>query len=45
LQVLVLEPEGDAGDTARANIERLELRLDEKPATLPAKPGRRWNPF
>ena len=34
-RVLVLEPEGDAGETARANIERLELRLDEAPATLP----------
>ncbi len=45
LRVLVLEPDGDAGDTARANIERLELRLDEKPATLPPKPSRRWNPF
>lgn len=45
LRVLVLEPDGDAGDTARANIERLELRLDEKPAALPPRPGRRWLPF
>lgn len=47
LRVLVLEPEGDAGETARANIERLELRLDETPAALPPKTrsGWRWNPF
>ena len=47
LRVLVLEPEGDAGETARANIERLELRLDEAPAALPPKTrsGWRWNPF
>jgi tetratricopeptide (TPR) repeat protein len=47
LRVLVLEPEGDAGETARANIERLELRLDETPAALPprSRPGWRWNPF
>lgn len=47
LRVLVLEPEGDAGETARANIERMELRLDENPATLPPKTrsGWRWNPF
>jgi tetratricopeptide (TPR) repeat protein len=41
LRVLVLDPDGDAGDTARANIERLELHLDEKPANLPARPGAR----
>ncbi len=40
LRVLVLDPDGDAGDTARANIERLELHLDDKPANLPARPGR-----
>jgi tetratricopeptide (TPR) repeat protein len=47
LRVLVLEPDGDAGETARANIERLELRLDEAPAALPprSRPGWRWNPF
>jgi len=45
LRVLVIEPDGDAGDAARANIERLELRLDETPAALPPKPGRRWLPF
>lgn len=47
LRVLVLEPDGDAGETARANIERLELRLDEAPAALPpkARSGWRWNPF
>ena len=36
LQVLVLDSEGPAGDAARANIERLELKLDDKPA--PASP-------
>jgi len=47
LRVLVLEPDGDAGETARANIERLELRLDEAPAALPprTRSGWRWNPF
>ena len=40
LRVLVLDPDGDAGDTARANIERLEYRLDDKPANLPAHAGR-----
>ncbi len=47
LRVLVLEPDGDTGETARANIERLELRLDETPAALPpkARSGWRWNPF
>ncbi len=38
LQVLVRDPEGPAGDTARANIERLELHLDDAPANLPARP-------
>ena len=38
LQVLVLDPNGAAGDTARANIERLELHLDDRPANLPRKP-------
>jgi regulator of sirC expression with transglutaminase-like and TPR domain len=37
LRVLVLEPEGLAGDTARANIERLELSLTNEPANLPAR--------
>jgi tetratricopeptide (TPR) repeat protein len=37
LRVLVIEPDGLAGDTARANIERLELNLDEKPANLPSR--------
>jgi len=47
LRVLVLEPDGDAGDTARANIEKLELRLDQAPAALPPKTrsGWRFNPF
>jgi len=39
LRVLVLDPEGDAGDTARANIERLEYHLDDKPANLPRRGG------
>jgi tetratricopeptide (TPR) repeat protein len=38
LQVLVLDPDGAAGDTARANIERLELHLDDAPANLPPQP-------
>lgn len=38
LQVLVLDPNGAAGDTARANIERLELHLDDAPANLPPQP-------
>jgi len=38
LQVLVLDPEGAAGDTARANIERLELHLDNTPVNLPPQP-------
>jgi len=40
LQVLVLDADGDAGDAARANIERLEYHLDEKPANL-ARPRRK----
>ena len=35
LRVLVLDPDGAAGDTARANIERLEYHIDDKPANLP----------
>lgn len=38
LQVLVRDPDGAAGDTARANIERLELHLDDTPANLPSHP-------
>lgn len=38
LQVLVLDPNGAAGDTARANIERLELHLDDAPAKTTDKP-------
>jgi tetratricopeptide (TPR) repeat protein len=34
LQVLVLDPDGPAGDAARSNIELLELKLDDKPAPL-----------
>jgi tetratricopeptide (TPR) repeat protein len=38
LQVLVLDPEGAAGDAARANIEAMELKLgNEPPATSPAR--------
>ncbi len=37
LRVLVLEPDGLAGDTARANIERLELGLSKEPANLPGR--------
>jgi tetratricopeptide (TPR) repeat protein len=40
LRVLVIEPDGLAGDTARANIERLELKLGDQPANLP-RAGRR----
>jgi len=39
LQVLVLDAEGPAGDAARANIERMELKLDDVPAP-PARPRR-----
>lgn len=38
LQVLLLDPDGAAGDVARANIERMELKLDDKPT--PASPLR-----
>jgi lipoprotein NlpI len=38
LQVLVLDPEGAAGDTARANIERLELHLDSPSVNQPPQP-------
>ncbi|MBI3453696.1 MAG: hypothetical protein HY057_12875, partial [Rhodospirillales bacterium] len=31
LQVLLLDAEGPAGDVARANIERMELKIDPKP--------------
>jgi tetratricopeptide (TPR) repeat protein len=41
LRVLVIEPDGLAGDTARANIERLELNLGEQPANLPGRGSRR----
>jgi tetratricopeptide (TPR) repeat protein len=34
VQVLVLDANGPAGDAARANIERMELELDDEP-TLP----------
>jgi hypothetical protein len=39
LQVLVLDPDGPAGDAARANIERMELKLGDEPA--PTAPRRR----
>jgi tetratricopeptide (TPR) repeat protein len=38
LQVLVLDADGPAGDAARANIERMELKLDDTPATPPRRP-------
>ena len=42
LQVLLLDPDGPAGDVARANIERMELKLDDKPAAAGrASPPRR----
>jgi tetratricopeptide (TPR) repeat protein len=38
LQVLVLDPDGPAGDAARANIESMELKLgNDPPATMPAR--------
>lgn len=38
LQVLVLDPDGPVGDAARANIERMELKLgDEQGQTAPAR--------
>ena len=38
LQVLVLDPDGPAGDAARANIEAMELKLgNEVPATQPTR--------
>jgi tetratricopeptide (TPR) repeat protein len=39
LQVLVLDADGAAGDAARANIERLEYHLDDKP--VGARPRRK----
>jgi tetratricopeptide (TPR) repeat protein len=45
LRVLTLDPDGAAGDAARANIERLEYRLEDKPAELPTRRTRWWNPF
>lgn len=39
LQVLVNDPDGPAGDAARANIERMELKLGDEPA--PQAPTRR----
>jgi tetratricopeptide (TPR) repeat protein len=41
LRVLMLDPDGAAGDAARANIERLEYRLEDKPANLPPRGTRR----
>jgi tetratricopeptide (TPR) repeat protein len=38
LQVLTLDPDGPAGDAARANIEAMELKLDTNPPpTMPAR--------
>ncbi len=36
LRVLVLDGDGPSGDVARANIERLEHKLDDQPANRPA---------
>lgn len=41
LRVLVLDADGAAGDAARANIERLELRLEDPPANLVPRGPRR----
>jgi tetratricopeptide (TPR) repeat protein len=41
LQVLLLDPDGPAGDVARANIERMELKLDDQPASGALRPARR----
>jgi tetratricopeptide (TPR) repeat protein len=43
LQVLLLDPDGPAGDVARANIERMELKLDDKPAAgnAPLRPAKK----
>jgi tetratricopeptide (TPR) repeat protein len=42
LQVLLLDPDGAAGDVARANIERMELKLDDKPAAnTPLRPAKK----
>jgi tetratricopeptide (TPR) repeat protein len=38
LQVLILDPDGPAGEAARANIESMELKLGNEPApTLPQR--------
>ncbi len=44
LRVLIIDADGPAGDAARANIERLELKLDQKPAELPTRQRRSWLP-
>lgn len=42
LQVLLLDPDGAVGDVARANIERMELKLDDSPApTPPPRPAKK----
>lgn len=41
LRVLTLDPDGAAGDAARANIERLELNIEEPPANLAPRATRR----
>ena len=41
LQVLLLDPDGPAGDVARANIERMELKLGDESAPAPASTRRR----
>ena len=38
LQVLILDPDGPAGEAARANIKSMELKLGNEPApTLPSR--------
>jgi tetratricopeptide (TPR) repeat protein len=37
LQVLVLDPDGPAGDAARANIEHMELKLGDEQTPAPAR--------
>ncbi len=40
-EVLLLDADGPAGEVARANIERMELKLDEAPVNRPLGAGKR----
>lgn len=40
-EVLLLDADGPAGEVARANIERMELKLDDAPVNRPLRAGRR----